>query len=367
MIISPRSLEEVCDAVRTHRCVLPSRGGTKPALSRAADDVVRLDMRHLSGMVEYEPTEYTFTALAGTPLAVVQAELARHGQYLPFDPPLAAQGATLGGTVASGLSGPGRLRYGGVRDFIVGVQWVDARGTVIRGGGKVVKNAAGFDFPKLFTGSLGRLGILTEMTFKVFPAPAARVTCEIICRDLADAMERMCFLCGQPWEVEALELSPAGERLKIFVRFMGDEPALTARAQAVIAATQREGRILPESESAALWDGLAALRIGEAGAPLAKVPLTPLRIAALETALSSTMASRHYSMAGNVAWIAGLDSAALDPVLRREDLGGLMIRGEAPLRPGRHTATDMEAKIKTAMDPDGKFPPLHITAASTDH
>src|SRR5436190_11409249 len=117
-------------------------------------------MRHLSGMMEYDPAEFTFTALAGTPLAVVQKELAGNGQYLPFDPPLAAQGATLGGTVAAGLSGPGRLRYGGVRDFIVGVQWVDGSGTVIRGGGKVVKNAAGFDFPKLFTGSLGRLGIL---------------------------------------------------------------------------------------------------------------------------------------------------------------------------------------------------------------
>ena len=366
MIISPRSLEEACDAVRTHRCVLPSRGGTKPALSRAADDVVRLDMRHLSGMVEYEPTEYTFTALAGTPLAVVQTELAKHGQYLPFDPPLAAQGATLGGTVASGLSGPGRLRYGGVRDFIVGVQWVDGRGTVIRGGGKVVKNAAGFDFPKLFTGSLGRLGILTEMTFKVFPTPTARVTCEIICRDLADAVERMCFLCGQPWEVEALELVPSGDCPRLLVRFMGDEPALTARARTVITATQREGRILAEAESAMFWEGLDALRIGEPGAPLAKIPLTPLRIAALETALSGTMASRHYSMAGNLAWIAGLDSAALDPILRREDLGALMIRGEAPLRPGRHAATDTEAKVKAAMDPDGKFPPLHSTEAGTD-
>src|SRR5688572_27540127 len=187
VIVSPDSIDAVCAAVCGHRCVLPSGGGTKPALSRAPDGVVRLDMRGLSGMVEYEPDEFTFTALAGTPLSVVQAELARHGQYLPFDPPLAAEGATLGGTVAAGLSGPGRLRYGGVRDFIVGVQWVDGGGALIRGGGKVVKNAAGFDFPKLFTGSMGRLGVLVEMTFKVFPSPAARVTCAIDCRDISDA------------------------------------------------------------------------------------------------------------------------------------------------------------------------------------
>lgn len=367
MIISPRSLEDVCDAVRAHRCVLPSRGGTKPTLSRAPDDVVRLDMRHLSGMVEYEPTEFTFTAMAGTPLATVQAELAGNGQYLPFDPPLAAQGATLGGTVAAGLSGPGRLRYGGVRDFIVGVQWVDGSGTVIRGGGKVVKNAAGFDFPKLFTGSLGRLGILTEITFKVFPAPAARVTCEIECRDLADAVERMCFLCGQPWEVEALELMLTGERPRLLARFMGDDPALTARAQAIIAATHRDGRILPESEAVPLWDEVAALRIGETGAPLAKVPLTPLRIASLEAALAGTGAARHYSMAGNLAWIAGLDAPALDPILRRENLGAVMLRGDGPLRPGIHPSAEMEAKVKAAMDPDGRFPPLPAGAPPAAH
>ena len=359
MIVSPRSLEEVCEAVRAHRCVLPSRGGTKPALSRAPDDVVRLDMRHLSGMMEYEPTEFTFTALSGTPLAVVQAELAHHGQYLPFDPPLAAHGATLGGTVGAGLSGPGRLRYGGVRDFIVGVQWVDGSGTVIRGGGKVVKNAAGFDFPKLFTGSLGRLGVLTEMTFKVFPAPAARVTCEIQCRDLDDAVERLCFLGGQWWEVEALELIVAGENPRLLARFMGDEPALTERAQSVIAATGRDGRILTSAESAPLWDDIAALRMGDHGAPLAKVPLTPLRIVPLEAALAGTAASRHYSMAGNLAWIAGLDAAALDPILRGENLSAVMLRGDGPLRPGIHPSTAVEAKVKTAMDPDGKFPPLH--------
>ena len=174
MTVSPDSIDAVCAAVRGHRCVLPSGGGTKPALSRLPEGVVRLDLRGLSGMVEYEPGMNSHsTALAGTPLSVIKAELAKHGQYLPFDPPLAAEGATLGGTVAAGLSGPGRLRYGGVRDFIVGVQWVDGSGELIRGGGKVVKNAAGFDFPKLFTGSMGRLGVLVEMTFKVFPAPAA--------------------------------------------------------------------------------------------------------------------------------------------------------------------------------------------------
>lgn len=344
--------------MRAHGRVLPSRGGTKPALSRAPEGVVRLDLRHLSGMVEYDPAEYTFTALAGTPLSVVQAELAAHGQYLPFDPPLASQGATLGGTVAAGLSGPGRLRYGGVRDFIVGVRWVDGSGTVIRGGGKVVKNAAGFDFPKLFTGSMGRLGVMVELSFKVFPAPAARVTCAIDCRDLADAVERMNFLCGQPWEVEALELTVTGAAPQLLVRFMGDEPALTSRAEAVLAATGRGGRILPPAAAAEMWDSLASLRIGTPGAPLVKVPLTPSRIASLEAALAGTEAARHYGMAGNIAWVAGLESAALDAILRREEFSGLVLRGDGPPRIGWLPSAVMEAKVKAAMDPEGKFPSL---------
>jgi len=346
----------VCDAVRAHGCVLPCGGGTKPALSRAPEGAVSLDMRGLTGMVEYDPAEYTFTARAGTPLSLVQTELARNGQYLPFDPPLAAQGATLGGTVAAGLSGPGRLRYGGVRDFIVGVQWVDGTGTAIRGGGKVVKNAAGFDFPKLFCGSLGRLGLLTEMTFKVFPAPAARVTCAIECRDLSDAIERMNFLGNQPWEVEALELNAGAAAPRLLARFMGDEPALTSRVQAMLAAMQRSGRLLSAEEAAGVWQRLHDLDFGDPGAPLVRVPLTSLRIASLEQALAGTKAVRHYSMAGNLAWIAGMEPAELAAVLRRGGLHGLTLRGEGPLRPGGSASSAMEEKVKAALDAEGKFP-----------
>ena len=134
-------------------------GGSKTALSAPRSDVPTIDLASLAGIVEYEPGEYTFTALAGTPLRDVEAQLAQHGQALPFDPPLVGGGATLGGTVAAGLSGSGRHRYGGVRDFVLGVRFVDGLGRLVRGGGKVVKNAAGFDLPKLMVGSLGRLGV----------------------------------------------------------------------------------------------------------------------------------------------------------------------------------------------------------------
>ena len=100
--------------------------GTKPRL--AADHGTRITTTALCGIVEYDPSEFTITALAGTSLRELSATLAERGQYLPFDPPFVESGATLGGTVAAGLSGPGRFRYGGLRDFILGVRFIDGEG-----------------------------------------------------------------------------------------------------------------------------------------------------------------------------------------------------------------------------------------------
>ena len=142
----PAAIQEVQEAVLATPRLHVVGGHSKPALSTPADQsVAALEMTGLSGILEYDPGEYTFTALAGTSLATVEAALAEHGQYMPFDPPLVEAGATLGGTVAAGLSGSGRQRYGGVRDFLIGVRLVDGQGRLVRGGGKVVKNAAGFD------------------------------------------------------------------------------------------------------------------------------------------------------------------------------------------------------------------------------
>jgi len=160
MVIQPTTIDEVQKAVAGSTRVVARGSGTKRGLGALEGDATVLDLSRLSGVLEYEPGEFTFTALAGTPVAVVNRLLAEHGEYLPFDPLLAEGGATLGGTVAAGLSGSGRYRFGGVRDFILGVRFVDGTGALVRGGGKVVKNAAGFDLPKLMVGSLGQYGAL---------------------------------------------------------------------------------------------------------------------------------------------------------------------------------------------------------------
>jgi len=123
-LVAPASATELVDAVRSAKRVLAVGAGTKPRLS-ALPEGTKISTAALRGIIEYEPSEFTFTALAGTPLRDLTSVLAERGQYLPFDPMLSHAGATLGGTVAAGLSGPGRLRFGGLKDFILGTRFVD--------------------------------------------------------------------------------------------------------------------------------------------------------------------------------------------------------------------------------------------------
>ncbi len=140
----------------------------------------RLEVGAHAGIVSYEPSELVVTARCGTRLADLEAELAQHHQMLAFEPPHFGPGATLGGCVAAGLSGPRRAAngayYGAVRDFVLGCVLMDGRGDVMRFGGQVMKNVAGYDVSRLVTGSMGTLGILLEMSLKVLPQPVANAT-----------------------------------------------------------------------------------------------------------------------------------------------------------------------------------------------
>ncbi|MDQ3630359.1 MAG: FAD-binding protein, partial [Actinomycetota bacterium] len=214
------SVEELQDAVREGPRVLPVGGGTKPALSDPpSDEVVGVDLSGLRGIVEYDPGELTFTAMAGTPVAEIDAALGEHGQYLPFDPPLADAGATLGGVVAAGTSGSNAFRHGGVRDFVIGVRFVDGTGRLVAGGGRVVKNAAGFDLPKLMVGSAGRLGVMVQLSLKVFPRPRATTTLSFSFETTEAARAAIGALGRGALDLDALDLEPPG---RVLVRLGGD-------------------------------------------------------------------------------------------------------------------------------------------------
>jgi glycolate oxidase FAD binding subunit len=279
---------------------------------------------------------------------------------MPFDPLLARRGATLGGTVAANTAGPGRYRYGGVRDFLLGVRFVDGEGNLIRGGGKVVKNSAGFDLPKLMVGSLGRLGVLVELTFKVFPEPAAYATLRAEYATVQTALTAMNRLAMSPLECYALDLEASTEdaSASLWIRLGGLADALPARLEK-LQAFLGEGQILSGSEESDYWQQVRDLAWAPPDWTLVKLPLTPGRIPALTGQMRERQARCRYSVGGNLAWLAWPPEAgpgALDELLAGQGLAGLALIGP-PGRPylGPYSGGPFANRIKQALDPAGRF------------
>jgi glycolate oxidase FAD binding subunit len=355
--LTPSSIEALQDTLRAHPRVLPRGAGTKTALSTAPDGVLCLDLRELNGIVDYDPAELTFTALAGTPVRDVTAALAAHRQYLPFDPPWAE--ATLGGVVAAGTSGPGSHRHGGVRDFILGVRFLDGRGTLIGGGGRVVKNAVGFDLPKLMVGSLGRLGVLVEVSFKVFPRPEATATLRADAGALPAALEWVRRLARGPQELEALDFEPPGT---LWLRLAGPAGLLGARIERLARTLALPVERVEGGEDERAWQAVRELAWAPASASVVKVALTAARVPALDAGLARAGAARRYSRAANLAWIAWPAEgslAELDRLLGRLGLPGLVLTGPAGSgRLGAHTGGVFAERVRCALDPDRRFPEI---------
>ena len=161
-----------------------------------------LSVADYSGIVNYEPTELTITAKAGTPLSELEQTLAEHGQMLAFEPPHFGSGATLGGTIACGLSGPRRPYAGSVRDFVLGVKMINGQGEILNFGGQVMKNVAGYDVSRLLTGSLGTLGVILEVSLKILPLPAQEITLNQTCNE-QQAITRFNEWAGKPYPISA--------------------------------------------------------------------------------------------------------------------------------------------------------------------
>ena len=196
-----------------------------------------LSTRGLSGILDYDPAELVVTVRAGTLLADLQAELAAQGQMLPFEPP-DWPGATVGGMLASGLAGPRRAFAGGVRDALLGVRLLDGRGQVLRFGGRVMKNVAGFDLFRLQAGAWGRLGVLLEASFRLLPRPRCEVTLTLPMA-AEEAIRRMNQLAGTPLPLSAaawcdgalhLRLSGSAAGVRAAQPGLGGQPLAPERA-----------------------------------------------------------------------------------------------------------------------------------------
>jgi len=214
-------------------------GGTKDFYGGPLEGDV-LDTKVYAGIVDYEPNELVITARAGTSLSAIESAMRARGQMLAFEPPRFAPDGTIGGAVASGLSGPRRPYAGAVRDLVLGVKVIDGAGDHLAFGGQVMKNVAGFDVSRLMAGALGTLGVITEVSLKCVPMPGTEATVAFEC-SADEAIRR-----GNEWGGQPLPLSGTCFcNGRFMVRLSGAEPAVRA------AMTRLGGAFQPDAD--AFW------------------------------------------------------------------------------------------------------------------
>ena len=222
-----------------------------------------LDLAVLNRIVDYTPRDMTIVAEAGVRMADLAATLAAEGQHLPIDVPRAAE-ATIGGVVATNWSGPRRYGHGTIRDYVIGIHAVDGRGTPFKGGGRVVKNVAGYDFCKLLTGSLGTLAVLTQLALKVKPLAESAAAVVGECPDFAtieNALNRIARLESPPVAIDLLIgkawTTETAVRQQLVIRIEGTEQEtswLTGEVERTLAgAGCRDAHALSNMESDGLW------------------------------------------------------------------------------------------------------------------
>ena len=322
-----------------------------------------LDMRLCAGIVAYEPTELVITARGGTPLGEIEAALAARGQRLAFEPPHFSspaptvgdgQGergkATLGGCVASGLSGPGRASAGSVRDFVLGVKLLNGRGEVLNFGGQVMKNVAGYDVSRLMAGSLGTLGVLLEVSLKVLPRPVAEATLRFEAPQ-EKAIELMNRWAGKPvpitatcWRDDLLTLRLAG-----------------ARAAVTAARQQLGGEQIDATEGADFW---RELREQQNQFFAGETALWRLSLPSVTPALALP-GEQLIEWGGSLRWLkSGADPAGIRDTAARAGGHATLFRGSPEMKLGAGVFQPLppallalHRRLKQSFDPQGIFNP----------
>lgn len=304
-----------------------------------------LDMSGYRGIVDYEPTELVITVRAGTPIAEVEAAMAERHQMLAFEPPRFGGRGTIGGAVATGLSGPRRQQAGAVRDFVLGVRIIDGKGDDLSFGGKVIKNVAGFDVSRLMVGSMGMLGVITEVTLKTQPRPPAEASLRIA-TTVEAALRLMNEWAGKPLPVSATCYCNG----TLSVRLSGAEAAVRAAQEKL------GGDAVADAESG--WDGLRdhTAEFFQGSDPLWRMSLP-------STAPLAPVGQRQLvEWGGALRWIAGqLDGAQL-----RDQVGALgghvtLFRAAQKSVPVFHplapAVASIHRRLKAALDPQSIFNP----------
>lgn len=242
----------LADAANLGQSVIPVGGGTALSLGNPPTGAgIVLSTAKLGGIIDYEPVDLVLSVGAGARLGDVQAVLAEHGQTLPIDPP-GGDDATIGGLVATALTGPLRLSAGSLRDLLIGISLAHPSGTITKAGGMVVKNVSGFDLPRVYHGSMGTLGVILSANFKVLPLPRTETTVLARCASLEAAAEGAQAFRRGGAPATALEAGWFDDAWFIAARFAGREPSV--RAGAASAANQLPGEQTQlDPAASALW------------------------------------------------------------------------------------------------------------------
>lgn len=369
--MTPGTEAELAEVIADCKAPLSVRGGGTRCIAPAGEP---LSTVALSGVELYEPGALTLVAKAGTPLAEIEATLASENQRLAFEPMdhralLSTDGTpTLGGVVAANVSGPRRLQGGAARDYILGVRFVDGRGETIRNGGRVMKNVTGYDLVKLMAGSFGTLGVLTEVSLKVLPAPETQAT--VMLRDLsdADAVEAMSRAMGSPFEVTgAAHCAKIDKQTPVtLLRVEGFESSVRYRAEALkklLSDTGAEMEIAGHEMSEVIWESVKNVtEMTSLPGDVWRVSCKPSEAAKL-TELSGAE-GWYFDWSGARIWIRTVPGTDLRARLGNFDGHATLVRADAETRselpvfhPQAPGIARLSAALRARFDPHGILNP----------
>ena len=350
--ISTQLAEQVAQAFVDATPLRIIGGGSKLLLGRTVQGQA-LELGAHRGIVEYQPTELVITARAGTPLKDIEAALAECGQMFSFEPPHLGDNATLGGMVACGLSGPRRPHTCAVRDSMLGVKMINGRGEVLRFGGQVMKNVAGYDVSRLMVGAQGTLGVLLDVSLKVLPRPEVERSLQLECDD-SGAIETMARLCGSSLPLSAACHLPSG---LLTLRFSGVAASVDA-ALAEVRRTLPQAQLLGEGEAARFWTELRERRLpffDDAAQGVWRLSLPPATAAFADELPGDCL----LDWAGAQRWLkTDLPAEQVQTIARK--LGGhatLYEKDRATFAPLDSALATAQTRIKQAFDPKGILNP----------
>ncbi|WP_334192364.1 glycolate oxidase subunit GlcE [Pararhodobacter sp.] len=365
-VLRPETEAELAEAIRLASGPLAIRGGGTRPIGRPQPGAL-LETGALTGITLYEPGALTLVARAGTPLAEVESALAAQNQRLPFEPPdhrgLLRTGGepTLGGMVAANASGPRRVQAGACRDSLIGVRFVDGTGTVVKNGGRVMKNVTGYDLVKLMAGSWGTLGVLTEVAFKLLPAPESAATILWQGLDSASALRLMAEALKTPWEVNAAAHLPDQRTM---LRVEGFARSVAYRADELAKALAPFGRsvTLDAEETATLWVQVRDVApFHDQDGDVWRIAIKPSEAAAL---VARAGGEALYDWGGGLVWLRVGEGVDLRARLGEFPGHATLVRASpetrrriAPFPPEAPAITALTRGLRARFDPRGLLNP----------